>query len=309
MNTSEVFGPKHHGGSDDPFETIKVLEHWLTPDEMIGFCKGQSIVYQRRHRAKGGLTDLAKSAWYTNYLVKYLASRNLSGLGPTSVLPAKNDGSPKEVPPDQQPVQPAPLPSVSDTAGAVGEPARVTRALPRNLVLEQLRTPGRPPALGVASKTTLPISPGGFAHGEGRVTTISAQVIADSVGRHAPRLTTLLLRYSALDTRRGPNAPRLRIGGDLEFELPDALPDGRPEPQPQRGQLPRHPGREDDRGRPDDPAVPLWWGANQPGMQAQRGADRQGARRAPRTAWFRAPAATPSRAPARCTISGRTSRS
>ena len=40
MNTSEVFGPKHHGGSDDPFETIKVLEHWLTPDEMIGFCKG-----------------------------------------------------------------------------------------------------------------------------------------------------------------------------------------------------------------------------------------------------------------------------
>ena len=123
MNTSEVFGPKHHGGSDDPFETIKVLEHWLTPDEMIGFCKGQSIVYQRRHRAKGGLTDLAKSAWYTNYLVKYLASRNLSGLGPTSVLPAKNDGSPKEVPPDQQPVQPAPLPSVSDTAGAVGEPA------------------------------------------------------------------------------------------------------------------------------------------------------------------------------------------
>jgi len=108
MNTSEVFGPKHHGGSDDPFETIKVLEAWLTPDEMIGFCKGQSIVYQRRHRAKGGLTDLAKSAWYTNYLVKYLASRGLSAFGPTSALPVKSDGSPpKEVPPDQQSAPPA----------------------------------------------------------------------------------------------------------------------------------------------------------------------------------------------------------
>ena len=111
MNTSEVFGPKHHGGSDDPFETIKVLEHWLTPDEMIGFCKGQSIVYQRRHREKGGLTDLAKSAWYTNYLVKYLASRGLSAFGPTSSPPEKSEPrtEPKSGPqsPEQQPVPPA----------------------------------------------------------------------------------------------------------------------------------------------------------------------------------------------------------
>jgi hypothetical protein len=90
MDTSQVFGPKHHGGSDDPFETIKVLEAWLTPDEMIGFCKGQSIVYQRRHRMKHGLEDLAKSAWYQNYLVKYLAARNLTGLGSTSVPPEKS---------------------------------------------------------------------------------------------------------------------------------------------------------------------------------------------------------------------------
>ena len=123
MNTSEVFGPKHHGGSDDPFETIKVLEHWLTPDEMIGFCKGQSIVYQRRHREKGGLTDLAKSAWYTNYLVKYLASRGLSAFGPTSVLPSKSDGSLKEAPPDQQPAPPAPQSAASDTTGPGGDPA------------------------------------------------------------------------------------------------------------------------------------------------------------------------------------------
>ena len=90
-NMENVFGPKHHGGSDDPFETIKVLEHWLTPDEMIGFCKGQSIVYQRRHRVKGGLEDLAKSAWYQNYLIKYLAARGLSAFGETSAQPQKSD--------------------------------------------------------------------------------------------------------------------------------------------------------------------------------------------------------------------------
>ena len=107
-NMENVFGPKHHGGTDDPFETIKVLEAWLTPDEMIGFCKGQSIVYQRRHRMKNGLEDLAKSAWYQNYLVKYLAARGLSAYGETSIIPQKSEPKGEApLPPDQQPVSPA----------------------------------------------------------------------------------------------------------------------------------------------------------------------------------------------------------
>lgn len=79
------------------------------------------------------------------------------------------------------------------------------------------------------------------------MTTISAKVIADSVGRHSPRLTTLLLRYprwihaefmthrvfsrNAASSRAIPVA---RLIQDVE----------------------------------SDPAVPLFWGKNQKGMQA-----------------------------------------
>ena len=82
METKNVFNPNHYGGKDDPYETIKVLEAWLTPDEMIGFCKGNAIKYQSRHRQKGGLEDLSKSLWYQQYLVQYLAARGLSAYGP-----------------------------------------------------------------------------------------------------------------------------------------------------------------------------------------------------------------------------------
>ena len=90
METKNVFNPSHYGGKDDPYETIKVLEAWLTPDEMIGFCKGNAIKYQSRHRQKGGLEDLSKSAWYQNYLVQYLAQRGLSAYGPHTSLPVKS---------------------------------------------------------------------------------------------------------------------------------------------------------------------------------------------------------------------------
>ena len=93
MEATNVFNPSHYGGKDDPYETIKVLEAWLTPDEMIGFCKGNAIKYQTRHRQKGGLEDLSKAAWYQNHLVKYLTKRGLSAHGPFSVPPEKSDPS------------------------------------------------------------------------------------------------------------------------------------------------------------------------------------------------------------------------
>ena len=67
-----VHHPKHYGGADNPFETIKVLEAWLTPEEFVGFLKGNSIKYQSRHRQKGGFEDLEKSKWYQDYLVDYM---------------------------------------------------------------------------------------------------------------------------------------------------------------------------------------------------------------------------------------------
>lgn len=66
-----VSHPQHYGG-DTAFETIKVLEAWLTPAEYIGFLKGNSIKYQSRHRLKGGLEDLEKARWYQERLVEFV---------------------------------------------------------------------------------------------------------------------------------------------------------------------------------------------------------------------------------------------
>ena len=63
--------PAHYGGSDNPFEVIKVLEAWLTPEEMVGFLKGNVIKYQARARLKNGAEDLAKAAWYANRLADF----------------------------------------------------------------------------------------------------------------------------------------------------------------------------------------------------------------------------------------------
>jgi hypothetical protein len=65
--------PDHYGGKDNPYEVIKVLEAWLSRDEMIGFLKGNSIKYHARASRKGKREeDSAKAAWYDNYLVEYM---------------------------------------------------------------------------------------------------------------------------------------------------------------------------------------------------------------------------------------------
>ena len=74
---SSIDHPQHYGGSENPYETIKVLEAWMTRDEMIGFCKGNALKYLSRHRQKGGLSDLEKSAWYNHYMVEYLLKADL----------------------------------------------------------------------------------------------------------------------------------------------------------------------------------------------------------------------------------------
>ncbi len=69
---SSIDRPQHDGGAENPYETIKVLEAWMTRDEMIGFCKGNAPKYLSRHSEKGELSDLEKSAWYSRYMVEYL---------------------------------------------------------------------------------------------------------------------------------------------------------------------------------------------------------------------------------------------
>ena len=74
---SNVDHPSHYGGEDNPYETIKVLEAWLTVEEMVGFLKGNSLKYLSRHRQKGGAEDVAKSKWYQDYLSDYAMRHNV----------------------------------------------------------------------------------------------------------------------------------------------------------------------------------------------------------------------------------------
>jgi hypothetical protein len=68
--------PAHYGG-DTVYETIKVLEAWLTPAELIGFCKGNAIKYLSRagkHVAgDSAVQDAKKAQWYLNRMLTYMA--------------------------------------------------------------------------------------------------------------------------------------------------------------------------------------------------------------------------------------------
>jgi hypothetical protein len=60
--------PKHYGG-DVPYEVIKVLEAWMSPDEIRGFCLGNSIKYLSRAGKKDpakSAEDIDKAIWYAN---------------------------------------------------------------------------------------------------------------------------------------------------------------------------------------------------------------------------------------------------
>jgi hypothetical protein len=68
----EVQHPEHYGG-DTPYETIKVLQAWLTPELFTGFCRGNALKYLSRAGKKGHLlTDLEKAKFYQEYEIKTL---------------------------------------------------------------------------------------------------------------------------------------------------------------------------------------------------------------------------------------------
>lgn len=70
MAEEKVNHPQHYGG-DTPYEVIKVLKAWFTPDEFRGFLRGNAIKYQARYRQKGGIEDLEKQQWYSTALIEF----------------------------------------------------------------------------------------------------------------------------------------------------------------------------------------------------------------------------------------------
>jgi len=72
----KVNHPDHYGGESNPYEVIKVLRQWLTPEEYRGFLKGNAIKYAARQGKKVGEegSDAAKGQWYMNELKKETTS-------------------------------------------------------------------------------------------------------------------------------------------------------------------------------------------------------------------------------------------
>lgn len=63
--------PKRYGGENNPYECIKVLKAWLTPEEYAGFLKGNVIKYLCRCGKKDeALQELKKSEWYLEKLIE-----------------------------------------------------------------------------------------------------------------------------------------------------------------------------------------------------------------------------------------------
>lgn len=66
-----VLHPQHYGG-DTIYETIKVLEAWLTPEQFIGGLRFNALKYLSRAGRKGPTEeDLRKAEFYTKYEVDY----------------------------------------------------------------------------------------------------------------------------------------------------------------------------------------------------------------------------------------------
>lgn len=66
---NNVEHPQHYGGSDNPYEAIKVIEAWLDPEASYGFCVGNALKYICRAGHKDGNSleqDLEKAVWYLN---------------------------------------------------------------------------------------------------------------------------------------------------------------------------------------------------------------------------------------------------
>jgi len=77
---SSVEHPKHYGG-DTLYETIKVLEAWMTPEQFIGGLRFNAIKYLSRAGKKGDADeDLAKAKFYVDYEIAYITRMTLGNL-------------------------------------------------------------------------------------------------------------------------------------------------------------------------------------------------------------------------------------
>jgi hypothetical protein len=64
--------PDHYTAGN--IECIDAIQAALTPEQFIGYCRGNAIKYIWRAERKGGIQDLQKAIWYLNRAIHNLAS-------------------------------------------------------------------------------------------------------------------------------------------------------------------------------------------------------------------------------------------
>ena len=65
-----VNNPAHYGTGK--IECIEYIKDFLTPEEFIGYLRGNIAKYLHRWRYKNGLEDLKKAEWYLKYLIEFM---------------------------------------------------------------------------------------------------------------------------------------------------------------------------------------------------------------------------------------------
>lgn len=56
-------------------QSWEAMEAWMTPEQFVGFLRGNAIKYLARCDAKGGIEDLKKAQHYLNKLIEFSEER------------------------------------------------------------------------------------------------------------------------------------------------------------------------------------------------------------------------------------------
>lgn len=71
-----VNSPAHYSKNHKGIECIDAMEAMLTPEEFLGYLRGNIQKYTWRYKYKNGLEDLKKAQWYLNKLIEKVEATN-----------------------------------------------------------------------------------------------------------------------------------------------------------------------------------------------------------------------------------------
>ena len=74
VRQDSINSPNHY--ADSTIECIDAMEAMMTPEQFIGYLRGNVFKYQWRYEKKNGIEDLKKAQWYLDKLTVKVAEKN-----------------------------------------------------------------------------------------------------------------------------------------------------------------------------------------------------------------------------------------